>query len=125
MYCRNCGAEMDDKAAICVKCGFAKGKGTAYCQNCGEQTSEGQAVCMKCGFKLSGGAVGGDFIANVSGAMDGFTRISEGKIISGVCTGLGAKYNLSPWIFRAAFVFLPLWPIWLILYVVLAGKPIQ
>lgn len=125
MYCRNCGAEMDDKADICVKCGFKKGKGLSYCQNCGEQTSEGQAVCMKCGFKLTGASLGGDFSSSASGATDGFTRVSEGKIIAGVCTGLGAKYNLSPWIFRAGFVFLPLWPIWLIVYIVLAGKPIE
>jgi len=125
MYCRNCGAEMDDRAAICVKCGFAKGKGTSFCQNCGAQTSEGQAVCMSCGFKLTGGTARSDFVANASGAMDGFTRVSEGKIISGVCTGLGAKYNLSPWIFRALFVFLPVWPVWVIIYIVLAGKPIQ
>ena len=27
MYCRNCGEQIDSNAAICVKCGFAKGTG--------------------------------------------------------------------------------------------------
>lgn len=26
MFCRNCGSEMADNAAICVKCGVAKGE---------------------------------------------------------------------------------------------------
>ena len=32
MYCRNCGAEMNENAAICVKCGVAKGTGNSYCR---------------------------------------------------------------------------------------------
>ena len=31
MYCRNCGEQIDSNAAICVKCGFAKGTGVKYC----------------------------------------------------------------------------------------------
>ncbi len=121
MYCRNCGTSMNSGAEICTQCGFKKGNGSSYCQNCGEPTAEGQAVCMKCGFKLTGGSVG----KSSNGIMDGFTRVSEGKLIAGVCTGLAAKYNTNPWIVRALFVFLPFWPIWLIIYVVLAGKPIE
>ena len=28
MFCKNCGAEIDDKAVVCPKCGVAQGKAT-------------------------------------------------------------------------------------------------
>ncbi|MGL4607313.1 MAG: PspC domain-containing protein [Eubacteriaceae bacterium] len=36
-------------------------------------------------------------------------RSSQKRIISGVCAGLGDYFNLSPWIFRVAFI-LPVLP---------------
>ena len=27
MFCRNCGSEMNENAAVCVKCGISKGEG--------------------------------------------------------------------------------------------------
>ena len=53
MYCKNCGNTMDPNAAICVKCGCAKGVGTAYCPNCGQATLPGAAVCTACGCALN------------------------------------------------------------------------
>ena len=48
MYCRNCGEQIDSNAAICVKCGFAKGTGVKYCANCGKEVVPG----CKCLHKL-------------------------------------------------------------------------
>lgn len=53
MFCRNCGNPMDPNAAVCVKCGAAKGTGATFCPNCGEPTAPGAAVCIKCGYALS------------------------------------------------------------------------
>ena len=53
MYCRNCGAQMDPNAAICVKCGVPVGTGAAFCPNCGTQTGPGAAVCTTCGMALT------------------------------------------------------------------------
>lgn len=53
MYCRNCGAEMDPNAAVCVNCGVPAGKGEAHCQNCGQQTYQGASVCTHCGAALN------------------------------------------------------------------------
>ena len=53
MYCKNCGNAMDPNAAICVRCGCAKGVGTAYCPNCGQATMPNAAVCTSCGSALS------------------------------------------------------------------------
>jgi len=53
MYCKNCGNAMDPNAAICVKCGCAKGVGTAFCPNCGQATLPNAAVCTACGCALA------------------------------------------------------------------------
>lgn len=53
MFCRNCGSPMDPNAAVCVKCGVAKGTGASFCPNCGEPTVPGAAVCVKCGYALN------------------------------------------------------------------------
>ena len=52
MYCKNCGNVMDPNAAVCVKCGCAKGVGTSYCPNCGQPSVEGAVVCTYCGCAL-------------------------------------------------------------------------
>lgn len=53
MYCRNCGNEMDNNAAVCVKCGVAAGNGVSYCPNCGQATMPGAATCTHCGVLLA------------------------------------------------------------------------
>ncbi len=53
MYCKNCGEEIQEEAAICVKCGFANGTGTKFCGHCGKEVAEGQAICMSCGFYVN------------------------------------------------------------------------
>lgn len=52
MYCKNCGNQMDDNAAVCVKCGCQKYVGTNFCPNCGNQTPPNAAFCTNCGVQL-------------------------------------------------------------------------
>ncbi len=52
MFCRNCGNQMDNMAAVCVKCGVPAGQGANFCPNCGQPTPPGAAVCVKCGMGL-------------------------------------------------------------------------
>ena len=59
MYCRNCGNEMSNEAAVCVKCGVPVGKGSGYCPTCGETTHPDAVVCVKCGASLEQKAAGG------------------------------------------------------------------
>ena len=49
MYCKNCGTQMADEAAVCINCGVAKGSGAAFCHNCGKELAPGAAVCLACG----------------------------------------------------------------------------
>lgn len=53
MFCKNCGNPMDANAAVCVRCGCAKGTGVSYCPNCGQPTIPGAAVCTQCGSALA------------------------------------------------------------------------
>lgn len=53
MFCRNCGNEIDNLAAVCVKCGVATGQGAQFCPNCGATTVPGAAVCTQCGVALA------------------------------------------------------------------------
>lgn len=55
MFCKNCGNQIDENAAICVKCGFQKGTGSQFCGNCGQPVTPGASVCMSCGYSLTTG----------------------------------------------------------------------
>lgn len=49
MYCKNCGAEVNEIQAICLSCGTKVGDGTKYCANCGSELNENAEYCMSCG----------------------------------------------------------------------------
>lgn len=51
-FCRQCGAELHEQQAICVKCGVAVGKGNGHCYYCGNAVSEEQEFCLNCGVAL-------------------------------------------------------------------------
>ncbi len=53
MFCRNCGAQINDNAAVCIHCGVAVGTGSNFCPYCGAQTAPGAAVCLNCGVALA------------------------------------------------------------------------
>ena len=81
MYCRNCGALVNDKAEICVKCGCRPLNGTEYCQECGAKTSEKQEMCITCGCRLrtsTGSSVG--ILESINSAVNG-NADSEGECI--------------------------------------------
>ena len=52
MYCKNCGKQLNEGAAVCLNCGVKVGEGTRYCQNCGAQPDPLAAICVKCGTNL-------------------------------------------------------------------------
>ncbi len=49
MFCKNCGSEMNDNQAICLKCGVKTGDGNKFCANCGNEIAPEAVVCLKCG----------------------------------------------------------------------------
>lgn len=52
MFCRNCGEQLNENQAICVKCGVKVGEGTAYCGNCGNPVAANAEVCTSCGVAI-------------------------------------------------------------------------
>lgn len=60
MYCKNCGEQMNDNQAICLKCGVKTGQGNAFCANCGQSVAPEAEVCLSCGVavKKAGGNYG-------------------------------------------------------------------
>ena len=64
MYCRNCGEEMNDNQAICLKCGVEVGKGNAFCSNCGKPVNADAAVCLNCGVAINNAANTGKYDVN-------------------------------------------------------------
>lgn len=49
MFCKHCGKELNEKAAVCTACGVRVGEGNTYCANCGAQHDPLAAICVKCG----------------------------------------------------------------------------
>ena len=103
MFCKNCGNPIDPQAAMCVKCGFAKGTGSNFCHNCGQPTQPGASICTSCGFAINGAAAGGEqksklvaallaFFLGSLGIHDYYLRYNKNgiiKIVLTCCTGVG------------------------------------
>ncbi|MBR6917250.1 MAG: zinc-ribbon domain-containing protein [Clostridia bacterium] len=119
-FCRNCGAKISDEAEICISCGVAKGNGDKFCPNCGSETSSNQAVCLKCGVGLSGASNKNAFTKASKSTK--FYRIKEGKLLGGVFSGAEKCYGINRWLGRIIMLFVPLWPIWLIIYIVVCTQ---
>lgn len=52
MYCRNCGAEVSEKAIMCVTCGTPPLSGNKFCYSCKAETNPEAVICVKCGVAL-------------------------------------------------------------------------
>lgn len=61
-YCTHCGAELNDDAVVCIKCGCGVAGKVKYCTHCGAEVNEDAVVCIKCGCSLGAtkAAAGGD-----------------------------------------------------------------
>ncbi len=111
MYCRNCGVEMNENQAICIKCGVKVGKGTSYCANCGNPVPENADVCMNCGVAFKKAGASGDYLngqdkivmilvclflggLGIHNFMMGESKKGIFRIIMSFCCGIGAIFAL-------------------------------
>lgn len=92
-YCRNCKAEINENAAVCLNCGVNAGVGDKFCPNCGAETNPNQDVCIKCGLSLKKEA-----------KSEKLHRSKTKKILAGVCGGLSEKTGVNPWVFRIGLI---------------------
>lgn len=103
MFCKNCGEQMNENQAICVKCGVKTGDGNKFCANCGKEIDPAAVVCMNCGVAIkntSGDLAGQDKIVmilicfflggiGIHNFMMGETKKGVFKIIMSFCCGIG------------------------------------
>lgn len=104
MYCRNCGGEMNDNQAICLKCGVKTGDGNSYCANCGNAVAPNAEVCLSCGVAVkkaaAGDLAGKDKVTmalicfflggiGIHNFMMGETKKGVFKIVMSFCLGIG------------------------------------
>ncbi len=117
MYCRNCGRELNENAAVCVTCGASVGTGNKFCPNCGAETTAEQAVCLKCGVNLGNATTKGSSNNSGTGSVKA-TRREEGKLVAGVCSGIAYSTNCNPWLIRLPFILAGFFGIGLIAYII-------
>ena len=105
MYCKNCGAEINENAVACMSCGFGKGAGEKFCSNCGKEINPGAVICTSCGASVKSASVNtyGEqksklvavllaFFLGGIGIHDfylGYNKYGVIKIILTFCTGVG------------------------------------
>jgi len=108
MYCKNCGEQMNDNQAICLKCGVKVGTGNDFCHNCGQAVTPNADVCMNCGValkKAQGDLNGQDKIViiliclflgglGIHNFMMGETKKGVFRIIMSLFCGLGCIFAL-------------------------------
>lgn len=75
MFCKNCGKEIDNLAAVCVHCGVAVGNGVKFCANCGQELPDGAAFCVHCGAAANGSAN-----LNTAANTDAKSKIAAGLL---------------------------------------------
>ena len=104
MFCKNCGEQMNDNQAICLKCGVKTGEGNAYCANCGKEVAPEAEVCLSCGVAIKKANAGyGNYdkivIAlvcfflgglGIHNFMLGETKKGVVKIVLSLCFGIGS-----------------------------------
>lgn len=103
MYCKNCGEQMNDNQAICLKCGVKTGAGNLYCANCGKEVAPNSEVCLSCGVAIKNSSDYGNYdkitIAlicfflggiGIHNFMLGETKKGIVKIVLSFCFGISA-----------------------------------
>ena len=104
MFCKNCGEQMNDNQAICIKCGVKAGEGNNFCANCGKNIDPNATVCMNCGVavKKANASYGNyDKITlalvcfflggiGIHNFMLGETKKGIVKIVFSLCFGIGS-----------------------------------
>ncbi|MBO5200855.1 MAG: TM2 domain-containing protein [Clostridia bacterium] len=105
MFCKNCGEQMNDNQAICLKCGVKTGVGNAFCANCGQPVDANASVCLSCGVEVKKAGAEGDLAGKdkiviilvclflgglgIHNFMMGETKKGVAKIIASFICGLG------------------------------------
>lgn len=108
MFCKNCGAGLNENQAICLKCGVKVGEGNAFCNNCGNSVAPNAEFCLNCGvaLKKNGGDLNGQdkivmilvclFLGGlgIHNFMMGENKKGIFRIVMSLLCGIGAIFAL-------------------------------
>ncbi len=74
-----------------------------YCQKCGFKNEEGEKFCKQCGEPTGKGTttVGA---STTTAETSKLYKTRDGKVLTGVCAGLGKKWSVNPWVIRGALI---------------------
>ena len=101
MYCRTCGKEIADDAAVCINCGSKPLAGNKNCPTCGAPTGPQAEYCIKCGTNLAEASVA--IVKDTEYA--GFWRRLVAYIIDGLLLGIVGRLIFGG--FALPFLFFP------------------
>ena len=107
MFCKNCGKEVANNAAVCLQCGVSVGQGNQYCANCGATTNPNAAICTTCGVAIQPAIPEGEqkskLVAGLLGLFLGglgihnfylgYTGKAIAQIVLSLCFGIGAIWG--------------------------------
>lgn len=107
MFCKNCGAQINENAIACMNCGFGKGTGDKFCAICGKEINPGAMICTTCGTPVANVQTNAQaepksklvavLLAIFLGAWGihdfylGYNKYGIIKIVLTVCTGMGGS----------------------------------
>ncbi len=111
MYCKSCGAKLNDNQAVCLNCGVKVGEGNKYCANCGSQVDQNADVCLNCGVAIKKNKDDGEYLGGqnkvtialvcfflgglgIHNFMMGETKKGIFRIAASFCCGLGCIFAL-------------------------------
>jgi len=87
MFCKNCGAMVDDRAAVCVRCGVATGGGIAINAGYVDPNAKSKLAAGLLQIFLGAFGVGRFYL--------GYTGIAVAQILVSICTcGFGTIWPL-------------------------------
>ena len=103
MYCKNCGAEINDIQAICLNCGCKVGDGTTYCANCGIVLYENAEFCLDCGVAADFGTKKEEMNSNPVINIDNTNANSD---VNQNINGVGSGKPINKWVSFLLCLFL-------------------
>lgn len=82
MFCKTCGAQLNNDQVVCLNCGCAKGTGIKYCANCGKELMPDAAVCMNCGVAADFGTEKAKGNTGIPGLNNGWCPADKDKTVA-------------------------------------------
>lgn len=90
MFCKNCGAPMEENQAFCENCGTKNVPDKSFCPGCGKEVDPQAAFCDDCGAPLKKGPVRENNTSAVAGIVP--RSIVTAIILSIVTCGIYSLY---------------------------------